>query len=748
MNSWQPSKWIQLAIVGAGLPALAAGWLNTSSLMQDVSARAMAAAGTWSKVQFDGRDAKVSGEVESQDALDAAKTAVMRTYGVRSVDVSDVKIVPPVPLAPPTANSVSTNKAMPLIEGTWAEGTAKTLSVTAGAKTYSLGKDPELTSKDGKWTLQPTEAIADGSYDVTVEESDGAKRSAAAVSLGKLIVDTVAPAVPTVAAAAAGSAWPFAISGTWPEADSKEFSVKLADKTYTLGADPALKSDGSGNFTFDPKVELKPGSYNLDFTVKDSVGNVSIFTSNAAIVVSEPAKLVEVAAKPDTTPPEQPMLMPAPKDAVWPYAITGMWPEGDAKSLSIDFNKKTYELGKDKEIISDGHGAFTFLPSDQLAPGKYDLTIKVADAANNSSVRVVNDAVIIKAPAPKPAPKPVVAPVLTAPTVDTAAIDNDHAVVKGTWAAGVAKGLTVELNGAKHVLGKDFDLLTDSAGHWTLKPKAALPNGKYDVIATVTDGAGKTISDTSKGELTVNFAPPPPPAPPPPAAKPLAAPTVAVSASDSDYPVVKGPWAAGVAKGLVVDLDGVKHTLGKDFDLLSDASGKWTLKPKAPVVNGTYDVVATVSDGAGKTVSDTTKGELTVKVAAPPPPPPATQPYDCVATLARISAVFPVRFDTEVYELKSPFDSSVNQYAALLKDPRCIGLNVQVAGHADDRGRENYNQLLSENRAKAVIDALSKAGIDAKRLSGVGFSKDRPLDPSRTEDARRKNRRVEFTVLK
>ena len=115
--------------------------------------------------------------------------------------------------------------------------------------------------------------------------------------------------------------------------------------------------------------------------------------------------------------------------------------------------------------------------------------------------------------------------------------------------------------------------------------------------------------------------------------------------------------------------------------------------------------------------------------------------------MARISAVFPVRFEFKRAALKAPFDLSVNQYAALLKDARCLTMKVQVAGHADYLGSEAYNQGLSERRAKTVIDALVAAGIDAGRLTGVGYSKGKPLDPALTKSARTKNRRVEFTVL-
>jgi OmpA-OmpF porin, OOP family len=105
-----------------------------------------------------------------------------------------------------------------------------------------------------------------------------------------------------------------------------------------------------------------------------------------------------------------------------------------------------------------------------------------------------------------------------------------------------------------------------------------------------------------------------------------------------------------------------------------------------------------------------------------------------------------VRFEFNHSDLKSPADLSTNQYAALLKDPRCESLKVTVAGHADWKGTEAYNQALSERRAQSVIAALEAAGVAVGRLTGVGYSEDKPLDPALDDSARMKNRRVEFTV--
>ncbi len=754
MYQWQPLTWLKVATVGAGLPWVAASLFNTSSLVTDITTRAQAAAGDWAKVQFSGRDATLTGTATSKDAVDAAVMAVMGVYGVRTVIEDDVKVaqVAPAPLlAAPTVTSIATNQKTPVITGTWPEGVAKTLDVAVNGKTYSLGKDAELTSSAGTWTLKPA-AIADGAYDVVPTVGDGAKQTVAAATPGKLVVDTAAPAAGVVAPAAAGAAWPFALKGTWPEGDATTLTAQLVDKTYTLGKDKELTSDGKGNFTFDPKVELKPGSYDVTFASIDAAGNATPFVAKAAIIIAEAAKPAEPAKTAAAALPV-PTVAAVPAGSVWPYAVIGTWPEAKGNSLSVTLADKTYDLGKTKELISDGHGTYTFLPSATLKPGSYDLSYLVT-AVDGSTAKTVLPAAIIVADAPAAAPAVPAAPApLTAPTVDHISVEaGQPTVITGTWKVGEGSTLNVAVNGTNYQLGKQTNLLSDTSGKWTLKLADGLPEGKYNIRAVVSASGGRVVSDGGGDELTVTpivvAAPKPAAAATPVLVAPVPAPTVVASASDSDHPTIKGTWPAGVAKGLTVELDGVTHKLGKDFDLLSDASGNWTLKPKAPVVNGSYDVIATAIGADGKGVVDTTKGELTVKVAAPPPAPPASEAYDCVGTLARISAVFPVRFEFNRDGLKTPFDMAVNQYAALLKDPRCMAIKMQVAGHADYYGSEAFNQGLSERRAKTVIDALVKAGIDKARLNGIGFSKDKPLDPARSADARAKNRRVEFTVMK
>ncbi len=72
---------------------------------------------------------------------------------------------------------------------------------------------------------------------------------------------------------------------------------------------------------------------------------------------------------------------------------------------------------------------------------------------------------------------------------------------------------------------------------------------------------------------------------------------------------------------------------------------------------------------------------------------------------------------------------------------------VRVEGHTDDVGNDKVNQGLSEKRAKAVMDALVKNGVEKGRLESAGFGKTRPLVEGKDDAAREKNRRVEFVIV-
>lgn len=77
---------------------------------------------------------------------------------------------------------------------------------------------------------------------------------------------------------------------------------------------------------------------------------------------------------------------------------------------------------------------------------------------------------------------------------------------------------------------------------------------------------------------------------------------------------------------------------------------------------------------------------------------------------------------------------------------RCSGLQIEIEGHTDATGGAAANRELSSARAEAVRNYFVTSGIEAERLTSVGYGEEDPVATNRTEEGRRQNRRIEFTV--
>ena len=78
---------------------------------------------------------------------------------------------------------------------------------------------------------------------------------------------------------------------------------------------------------------------------------------------------------------------------------------------------------------------------------------------------------------------------------------------------------------------------------------------------------------------------------------------------------------------------------------------------------------------------------------------------------------------------------------------RCPDLKIEVGGHTDSDGSATGNQRLSERRAAAVEDYISAKNVSALRITSVGYGETRPVASNDTPDGKRRNRRIEFTVV-
>lgn len=136
--------------------------------------------------------------------------------------------------------------------------------------------------------------------------------------------------------------------------------------------------------------------------------------------------------------------------------------------------------------------------------------------------------------------------------------------------------------------------------------------------------------------------------------------------------------------------------------------------------------------------------EATAPAPAPEPPPP---PSDPCSDLRQALGAIRIPFDYDQFGLSAAGRAKADEMAAAIRASGLAGkVKVAVEGHCDQRGTNEYNLALSENRARTVRDYLAGSGaID--RSSGLKpWGEEKLLDPAENEEAYAKNRRVEVVV--
>lgn len=107
-------------------------------------------------------------------------------------------------------------------------------------------------------------------------------------------------------------------------------------------------------------------------------------------------------------------------------------------------------------------------------------------------------------------------------------------------------------------------------------------------------------------------------------------------------------------------------------------------------------------------------------------------------------------FDLDKATLRSESTAELNRLIKLMNDVPT--LNIELGGHTDSQGSDVHNQDLSERRAKAVVDYLTKAGVSASRLKSAGYGETQLVNGCKngvkcSGEQHQENRRTEFKVL-
>jgi peptidoglycan-associated lipoprotein len=120
------------------------------------------------------------------------------------------------------------------------------------------------------------------------------------------------------------------------------------------------------------------------------------------------------------------------------------------------------------------------------------------------------------------------------------------------------------------------------------------------------------------------------------------------------------------------------------------------------------------------------------------------QPEDVVYIEPGSSIFDDIHFDFDSYEILSLDAGTLQEISIWLTEHEDI--RVMVEGHCDERGTNEYNMALGEQRALAARRYLVHLGIASSRLGTISYGEESPFDPRSTEDAWAKNRRAHFVI--
>ncbi len=114
-----------------------------------------------------------------------------------------------------------------------------------------------------------------------------------------------------------------------------------------------------------------------------------------------------------------------------------------------------------------------------------------------------------------------------------------------------------------------------------------------------------------------------------------------------------------------------------------------------------------------------------------------------VGQVVRLNNVF---FDFDKWDLRPESYLELDRVVKLLTDNPAI--EIEMSAHTDNRGADDYNFKLSDNRARSVMEYILSKGIATNRITSQGYGETKPVAENDTDENRQLNRRVEFKILK
>lgn len=169
-------------------------------------------------------------------------------------------------------------------------------------------------------------------------------------------------------------------------------------------------------------------------------------------------------------------------------------------------------------------------------------------------------------------------------------------------------------------------------------------------------------------------------------------------------------------------------------------TGNRSLSPTSSV---SYQATATGPGGTAGAVA-----RVTVNAPAAPAerPAPTNRPTVTTTDASFTGNVQDVTFDYDKADIRSDMVPVLEKNVAWLKANANVRVNIE--GHCDDRGSEEYNLGLGDRRANAVKEYLLAQGIPANRITTISYGEERPVCRDETEQCFERNRRAHFAEVR
>lgn len=159
------------------------------------------------------------------------------------------------------------------------------------------------------------------------------------------------------------------------------------------------------------------------------------------------------------------------------------------------------------------------------------------------------------------------------------------------------------------------------------------------------------------------------------------------------------------------------------------------VKSVTPSASTTYHLVARGEGGSADASASVTVGQ----------PPAVSVPSTSMSAEEEFKAnVQDIFFDYDTADLRNDAQATLSKDAAYLNSHPDI--KIVIGGYCDERGSNEYNLALGQNRAESARNALVSAGVAATRVRVISYGKEKPFCSESTEDCWQQNRRAGFTM--